>query len=115
MSKTTIYYYIKPSGENPFSEFLDSLEKRQQSKILRTISHISQYGLLSVIPHVKKIAGTSLWEIRILGNDNLRVVYITPYADAVLVLHGFAKKSQKTPMRELEIAMTRFLDWKRRH
>jgi len=52
-----IIYYTTAEGENPVSYFFDSLTKRQQSKILRIIEVIENYGLMSVIPHIKKLSG----------------------------------------------------------
>ena len=109
--KAALQYYLTAKGENPVSDFLDSLNQKQQSKILRIFSYINSYGLTAVIPHVKKLTGTPLWEIRILGQDNIRVLYISPQKESVLVLHGFIKKKQKTPPREIEIAINRYKDW----
>lgn len=106
--KGTVQYYLTPIGENPVSDFLDSLTQQQQSKILRIFSYIEQYGLLSVIPHIKKVVGTPLWEIRILGKDNIRIFYIALGENDVMILHGFIKKKQKTPQKELSIALARY-------
>lgn len=106
--KGTVQYYLTPTGQNPVSDFLDSLTQQQQSKILRIFSYIEMYGLLSVIPHLKKVVGTPLWEIRILGKDNIRILYITLAEDAIMALHGFIKKKQKTPRKELSIALSRY-------
>lgn len=115
MKTTKIYYYLTKNGDNPFSKFLDSLEHKQQTKILRLILQIEEYGLISILPHTKKLSGTPLWEIRILGKDNLRVIYITPFENEVLILHGFNKKTQKTPIAEIQIAIKRLQDWKINH
>ena len=69
----------------------------------------------AILPHTKKLTGTPFWEIRILGKDNLRVVYISQVKDEVIVLHGFIKKSQKTPDKEIDIAFKRFQNWKLNH
>ena len=106
-----IYYYITASGENPFDSFLDSLSEKQQRKILRILTAIGVYGLASAIPHIKKLTGTSLWEIRILGQDNIRVLYATLVGDSIIVLHGFSKKSPKTPVKEIKTARDRLKDW----
>jgi|SRR3989344_2395891 len=106
-----ILYYVTLSGDNPFSNFLDQLSNNQQTKILRIFSNIKVYGLSSILPHVKKLSGTPFWEIRILGKDNIRVVYICPLKETVLVLHGFIKKSQKTPAREMETVLQRHKEW----
>lgn len=114
MKSARLQYYISAKGENPVSDFLDSLSEKQQGKILRIFFTISSYGLSSVIPHIKKLIGTPLWEIRILGQDNIRLLYISPQKESVLVLHGFIKKKQKTPPREIEIAISRYEDWLKR-
>lgn len=105
--KWQVIYFIDSQGNNPVSEFLDSLSDDQQSKVLRILHNIREYGLNSVIPHLKKLSGTPLWEIRILGRDNIRVIYVVPDRLKVLVLHGFIKKKQKTPPKEIEIALDR--------
>lgn len=105
--KYQVIYYVDNKGKNPVSEFLDTLSSDQQSKILRILHNIEEYGLSSVIPHIKKLSGTSLWEIRILGHDNIRVIYVVPDRLKVLVLHGFIKKKQKTPPKEIKIALNR--------
>ena len=115
MPSTKIHYYTLPNGNNPFSEFLDSLDYKQQTKILRLIFQIKEYGLISILPHTKKLSGTPFWEIRILGKDNLRVIYIIQLKDEVIILHGFVKKSQKTSSKEINIAFKRFQDWKSNH
>ena len=111
MAPYKIYYYTTVLGENPFSDFLDRLSGQQQAKILRIFSNIKEHGLSSILPHVKKLSGTPLWEIRILGKDNIRVLYVCPLKETVLVLHGFVKKQQKTPDREITTALQRYKEW----
>lgn len=110
-NKWEVIYYTSSSGDNPFSDFLDTLEHSSQSKILRIFHNIQEYGLDSAIPHIKKLFGTPFWEIRILGKDSIRVIYVVPTKFQVFVLHGFKKKTQKTPMRELEIASRRYQEY----
>lgn len=112
--KTIIYYYTTTSGDNPVKEFLDGLSFKQQTKILRIFQIIQEYGLISALPHIKKLTGTPFWEIRILGKDNIRVIYIVPEQNHILVLSGFIKKTDKTPQREINIAQARWKDWKKR-
>ena len=108
MDKWNVGYYISASGENPVSDFLDTLNEETQTKILRILGHIEEYGLQSVLPHLKKLSGTPFWEIRILGQTNVRIIYVVPAQFTVLVLHGFVKKSQKTPSKELRVAKNRY-------
>lgn len=106
-----VSYYTSKDGKNPVRDFLDECNKKQQSKLLRIISNINQYGLLSVVPHLKKLEGFPFWEIKILGRDNIRVIYTVMIGQEVLLLHGFFKKSQKTPLSEISISMKRYKEW----
>lgn len=81
---------------------------------LTSVSRIKEYGLTAAIPHIKKLTGTPLWEIRILGQDNIRVLYASIQDDTVILLHGFIKKSRKAPTKDIETALTRYKDWTQR-
>lgn len=108
-----VTFYTSESHDNPVAKFLEELENREHTKILRIIQYIREYGLQSVLPHVKKLTGSPLWEIRILGRDSIRVLYVVPHEYTVLLLHGFRKKTQKTPKKEIAIALHRYQNWTR--
>lgn len=109
--KWQVVYYLSPQGKNPIKEFLDSLGAKQQVKILRLFQLIAEYGLSAVGSHLKKLSGTPFWEMRILGQDNLRIIYVVVLKNTVLALHGFSKKSQKTPPKEISVVFSRYQDW----
>jgi len=113
-AKTKIYYYISPSGRNPAKNFIDSLAKNQKAKILRVFQYIREYGIRVPIQHIKKVKQTPFWEIRTLGKDNIRIIYAVVYKKDLLVIHGFIKKKQKTPKKELETALNRYREWLQR-
>lgn len=106
MDKWQIIYYISSSGSNPVKEFLDA-NLRVKVKALRIFSNIEEYGLTSVISHIKKLTGTPLWEIRILGEDSTRILYVTKESKQILLLHAFVKKKDKTPLKEINVALNR--------
>jgi phage-related protein len=57
--------------------------------------------------------GSGVREIRIREDGGaFRVLYITQIADAVVVLHAFEKKTQKTAKRDLDLADARLRAWK---
>lgn len=103
-----VSYFKSENGKCPIQEFLDSLDNKQQSKVLRYFLLLKQYGLTPVMPHVKKLTGTPLWEIRILGKDSIRIIYFSPHKESIVILHGFLKKTKKTPPKELSIALKRY-------
>ena len=106
-----VIYYISPTNQKPAKDFIDSLEQVQKSKIFRILQLFEEYGLQAIIPHTKKLAGTPLWEIRILGKNNIRILYVSWQKENILILHGFIKKRQKTPSREIQTAINRLNDW----
>lgn len=108
-----VVYFVSASGENPVSKFIDSCAKNQQVKILRILKHLEEYGIQAIIPHIKKLSGTPFWEIRVLGKDNIRIIYVVELEQMVVLLHGFFKKTKKTPQREIAICFKRFEEFKR--
>lgn len=47
-------------------------------------------------------------EIRIHAENEYRILYVAGFEEALFVLHAFAKKTQKTPKRDLDLARERF-------
>ena len=58
-------------------------------------------------PHVKHLQGR-LWEMRLRGRNGIaRALYVTVTGQRVVVVRVFVKKTQKTPRREIELALER--------
>lgn len=58
-------------------------------------------------PYVKHLEGP-IWEMRMRGKDGIaRAAYITASDRRVIVVHVFRKKTQKTPRREIDLALKR--------
>jgi phage-related protein len=75
----------------------------------RRIVELSQsFGLDQVRePYVKHLEG-SLWEMRLRGKDGIsRALYVTASGRRVVVVRVFIKKTQKTPRREMQMALER--------
>ena len=102
-----VTYYVSANGGIPVRDFLDAAGSTLKAKALRILLHLEEYGLQVVIPHIKKLSGTPLWEIRILGGDSARILFVTKVGKRILLLHAFYKKTQKTPQREIAIALKR--------
>lgn len=109
-----IVYYESAGGDIPVYNFIESLNARAKSKVSNTFDLLSEYGIKLGLPHVKKVVGTELWELRILGGDSIRIFYIAISGRVFLLLHGFIKKSQKVPNREMKAALTRLNEYKSR-
>jgi len=86
-------------------KFIQSLEKQTIAKVLRTIDLLETFGHKLGMPHSKMIS-KGLFELRIRGKQEIRIFY-SFYKDRIHLLHGFVKKSQKTPQREIDTALQR--------
>jgi phage-related protein len=106
-----ILLYCTSQGDSPIKDFIDSLELKAQSKVYNTINLLKEFGIRLGSPHIKKLTGTDLWELRILGTDSIRLLYIAITGKSFLLLHGFKKKTNKTPLKEIKIASNRLTDY----
>jgi phage-related protein len=69
---------------------------------------IESHGLEKVHePHIKHLEG-DLWEMRLKGKDGIsRAIYVTATPKRVVLVRVFIKKTQKTPRREIALALKR--------
>lgn len=109
--KWKILYYKTFQGADPVYEFINSLDGKIKSKIINTIDLLEEFGIGLGLPHAKKLTGTSLWELRVLGSNNIRIFYVAVIGKNFLLLHGFQKKKQKTDRREIKIATDRLKEY----
>lgn len=109
----SVIYYVSASGDIPVRDFLNLAGPKLKTKVLRILMHVEEYGLQAIISHVKKLSGTPLWEIRIMGGENVRVLFVCERAKQVLLLHAFYKKTQKTPSKEITTARNRLKDYEK--
>ncbi len=110
-----IKYYKSPSGTEPVYDFIASLSLKSKTKIYNTFELLAEYGTQLDLPHVKKLTGTSLWELRILGENSIRIMYIAVTGKTFLLLHGFIKKRQKIPTKDISIALARLREYSTQH
>lgn len=106
-----IDYYESPAGTKPVEEFIHSLEEKTQTKVIRALELLEEFGIQVGIPHAKKVIGTPMWELRILGADNIRVFYVAKRQRSFLLLHGFLKKTEKTRKKDIQIALKRLNEY----
>lgn len=98
-------------------EWLDEIPSDIKARILRIVDMLVSYGPNNVRePYVKPVKGhQKLFELRAKGKDGIaRVFYFTYMGQRVVLLHGFMKKSAKTPTREIETALKRMkevMEW----
>lgn len=106
--------YRSPNGDYPVQQFIDNLETEVQAKVRNTLKLLQEFGIRLGEPHVRKLTDTDLWELRILGRNNLRVFYVAVTSRTFILLHGFIKKKNKTPRKEIKIAEDRLIEYRSR-
>ena len=84
-------------------KFIQSLQMEARTKTVRTIGLLETFGYTLTLPHSKKVA-KNLFELRAKGQQEIRIFY-TFYDNAAHLLHGYVKKQQKIPKKELEQAL----------
>ena len=87
---------------------LEALPADQRSKFIRIAELIQVNGLEKVRePYVKHLE-QGLWEIRMKGKDGIsRAIYVVAKPKRVVVVRVFKKKTQKTPRKEIKLALKR--------
>jgi len=98
MSNWTIQLY-ENNYKKPVEKFIKSLQKPTIAKVIRSIEILETHGPNIGMPHTKQIS-TKLLELRIRGKQEVRIFY-TFNNKTIYLLHGFIKKSQKTPQKEI--------------
>lgn len=86
-------------------EFIDTLDKKASSRVLRMVTVLENDGPFMKPPYVKKIE-SKLYELRVKGRESIRIFY-TVKAGEYYLLHAIKKKSQKLPQREVQTAVDR--------
>jgi|ERR1039458_4382213 phage-related protein len=87
---------------------LEALPTDMRARFRHIVELVQGYGLeLIHEPHLKHLEGP-LWEMRMKGKDGIsRAIYVTAKGRRVVVVRVFVKKTQKTPRREIDLALER--------
>ena len=115
----TVNFYRTKSGNCPVEDFLDSLSGKQAQKVVWVLRLIEELDIVPV-QYLKKLVNTDdIWEVRIqFGGSIFRLLGFFDGATLLILTNGFAKKSQKTPRQEIDLATQRkneYLSRKRKY
>lgn len=109
----SVEFYIDDSGESPVETFIESLDLKTQDRFGWSIEQLRIRNVAAREPLVKKL-DSKLWELREESRTNIyRVIYCFVSGRRIVLLHGFQKKTQRTPRGEIDIAerrLARFLE-----
>ena len=100
-----VVFYRSQSGNEPVREWLLSLRRADRRTVGRDVKTV-QYGWPLGMPLIRKLA-PRLWEVRSNVTGGTARVVFTVDGQVMVLLHGFAKKSRKMPVLDLETARAR--------
>ena len=104
MQDFEIVLYATEDGIRPVREFIQSLDEKMQAKIAQTIRLAAKKGTRLREPYSKHL-GDGIFELRTkVGTDISRVLYFFVIGRKIVLTNGFIKKTQRTPLREIERA-----------
>lgn len=103
--KLLVVFYATESGKEPVRDWLQSLSQEDKKQIGEDIKTV-QFGWPLGLPLIRKL-DSDLWEVRSRLSNRIARIIFTVESSYMVLLHGFIKKSQKTPQNELRLAKER--------
>lgn len=115
MSDWSVEFYADADGDSSVLDWYESLDEKTKAKLIWIFQLLETNGVELGMPYIKPL-GDKLYEIRADVNRNaFRVVYFLYTGRRFILLHGFQKKTQKTPTKELARARTYLEDFLERN
>ncbi len=106
LKKCPAAFYQSPNGIEPVREWLQTFSKADRTVLGKDIATV-EYGWPIGMPVCKPLSA-GLWEIRssLPSKREARIIFCV-LKERIILLHGFIKKTQKTPAKELKLAISR--------
>jgi phage-related protein len=85
-----------------------ALPRDLRARLSQVSTLIESAGLTNLPPNYVKHLEGKLWELRLKGKSGIaRVIYVTVTGKRVVIVRAFVKKTQKTLLKELDVARER--------
>jgi phage-related protein len=101
------FFWRATTGREPVRDWLRSgdLSDEDRRRIGEDVKTV-EFGWPVGMPICRPLGG-GLWEVRTgLGNRIARILFCV-YAGRMVLLHGFIKKTRKTPATDIDLALDR--------
>ena len=106
MKRVSVRFFVSESENEPVRAWLTDLPK-EDKKIIGTDIKTVDFGCPIGMPVCKPL-GAVLYEVRShLSSRRIARVSFCLHNDGMILLHGFIKKSQKMPEKDLKISRRR--------
>lgn len=109
----SVAFFATAAGNEPVREWLRGRLAREDMRSVGYDIKTAQYGWPIGMPLIRKLE-PDLWEVRSKLSAGIARVIFTVLGDEMVLLHGFVKKSQKTPAADLKVARQRNAELRKR-
>lgn len=102
-----VEYIELENNKKPFEKFILGLTLKERAKIFETINYFLKLknNNLSIKEKLSKHLEDGIFELRTYLSDKIvRTLYFYQKGAKIIITHGFIKKTQKTPSKEIEKA-----------
>ena len=109
-----IVYYETTKGDVPVKKFIDGLDCKMRARAAQEIALLQEKGNAIRMPFSKPLRN-GIFELRIqAASDISRIFYFFYDGKRIVLTNGFIKKTQQTPVAEIEKALRYKADYERR-
>ena len=108
----TVKFFRTDGGREPVRDWLRNGHSPEDRRSIGTDIKTVQFGWPIGMPVVRKMEA-DMWEIRSRIRDGIARTLFTVIGSDMVLLHGFVKKSQKTPKEELQTARARLKEFEK--
>ena len=107
-TKWRVVFFESNRKEKPVEDFFQRQQLSARTKMLHLFELLEVYGSQLGMPHAKQL-GSGIFELRIRGKEEIRIFYGFK-RKTIYLLHAFKKQTQKTPRKEIDIALKRLTE-----
>jgi len=109
--RTPVVFYRTPGGSEVVLDWLRGLDQTDRNIIGQDLMRV-QFRWPIGMPLCRPL-GDGLWEVRSdLASNRIARVFVCFTQGELVALHGFIKKTRKTPDAELKLARRRMREFK---
>jgi phage-related protein len=109
--KITVVFFATASGTEPVRDWLHAMSREDRKKVGDDVKSV-EFGWPIGMPVCRPL-GKGLYEVRTHLKDTIARVLFAIEGDKMVLLHGFIKKSQTTPVGDLDLARVRLQAFRR--
>lgn len=103
-----VYYYINEEGVEPVKEYLNSQSIKERAKIFTFIDFLQKSGGYLDEPYSRHVKD-KIRELRVdFSKNRHRIMYFTFTGEKIILLSAFTKKTEKTPLKEIDRAVNNY-------